>query len=102
MNCMRDHFRRRDAESRALARLEQERPASWSGEAEGQISDRDEVMRALEELSDQERDDIALRYGAGLAVPEIADLLGQPLTTVESRFYRALRKLRDRLPPQGQ
>ena len=39
----------------------------------------------------------ALRFGAELTVPEIAKLLGERLTTVEGRVYRALRKLRERL-----
>jgi DNA-directed RNA polymerase specialized sigma24 family protein len=30
-------------------------------------------------------------------VPEIAEALGEPLTTVEGRVYRALRKLRTEL-----
>jgi DNA-directed RNA polymerase specialized sigma24 family protein len=30
-------------------------------------------------------------------VPEIADVLKEPLTTVEGRVYRALRKLREHL-----
>jgi RNA polymerase sigma-70 factor (ECF subfamily) len=50
-------------------------------------------------LSDEERDAIALRFGAALTVPEIAKLLEQPLTTVEGRVYRALRKLRGELDP---
>ncbi len=61
------------------------------------MEDRDAVQRALQGLSDEEREAIALRFGADLTVPEIAQLLGQPLTTVEGRVYRALRKLRDRL-----
>src|ERR671927_325821 len=40
---------------------------------------------------------IALRYGASLTVPEMAAVLGEPLTTVEGRVYRALRKLREAL-----
>ena len=28
-------------------------------------------------------------------MPEMAEALGEPLTTVEGRVYRALRKLRD-------
>ena len=35
--------------------------------------------------------------GAGLTVPEMATVLGEPLTTVEGRVYRALRKLREAL-----
>ena len=58
---------------------------------------RDELQRALATLAEEEREAIALRFGAELTVPEIAKLLGEPLTTVEGRVYRALRKLRGRL-----
>ena len=40
---------------------------------------------------------IALRFGADLTVPEMAAVLELPLSTVEGRVYRALRKLRERL-----
>ncbi len=46
-------------------------------------------------LSEEEREAIALRFGADLTVPEIAKLTGERLTTVEGRVYRALRKLRE-------
>ena len=55
------------------------------------------VQRALATLSLEEREAIALRFGAELTVPEIAEALHEPLTTVEGRVYRALRKLRERL-----
>jgi RNA polymerase sigma-70 factor, ECF subfamily len=55
------------------------------------------LQRALAELSEEERESVALRYGADLTVPEIAKLTGERLTTVEGRVYRALRKLRDLL-----
>jgi len=42
---------------------------------------------------------MALRFGADLTLPEIAKALGERRTTVEGRFYRALRKLRERLEP---
>ena len=48
-------------------------------------------------MAEEEREAIALRFGADMTVPEIAAVLGQPLTTVEGRVYRALRKLRERL-----
>jgi len=68
------------------------------------VEARDTVAKALGVLSGEERDAVALRFGADLTVPEIAKLLGEPLTTVEGRVYRALRKLRaetDRLEPPG-
>ena len=61
------------------------------------VEDRDAVQRALRVLSEEEREAIALRFGAELTVPEIAEALGEPLTTVEGRVYRALRKLRAEL-----
>ena len=48
-------------------------------------------------LAPEEREAVALRFGADLTVPEMAKLLGEPLTTVEGRVYRALRKLRERV-----
>ena len=81
LNLLRDSARRRGAETRALERMH----------------DRDQLQLALAALAPEERDAIALRFGGELTVPEIAELLGEPLTTVEGRVYRALRKLRAEL-----
>ena len=54
-------------------------------------------MEALEVLSAEEREAVALRFGADLTVPEIARVLDEQLTTVEGRVYRALRKLKAEL-----
>jgi RNA polymerase sigma-70 factor (ECF subfamily) len=93
LNCLRDRARRSAAEGRALERLDPPVPAP----AAGAVEDRDAVGRALEVLSGEEREAIALRFGADLTVPEIAKLTGERLTTVEGRVYRALRKLREEL-----
>lgn len=95
LNLVRDHARRRDAESRALGRARAPEPAPV-GPLEG-IAARDELGRALAQLTDEEREAIALRYGADLTVPEIARLKREKLTTVEGRVYRGLAKLRDML-----
>jgi RNA polymerase sigma-70 factor (ECF subfamily) len=96
MNVLRDNGRKRAAESRALERA----PAPVGGGPDREldfVGERDELQRALRQLSDEEREAVALRYGADLTVPEISRLLGEKLTTVEGRVYRALRKLRDEL-----
>ncbi|MDQ3740114.1 MAG: sigma-70 family RNA polymerase sigma factor [Actinomycetota bacterium] len=98
LNCLRDHARRRGAESRAL---EQSHAMALPGVAaawDDVVSDRDALNRALATLSEEEREAITLRYGADLTVPEIAKVLGEPLQRVEGRVYRALRKLREELP----
>jgi RNA polymerase sigma factor (sigma-70 family) len=94
LNVLRDHARRASAEVRAMER---------AGEPEGrgsgleQVEARDAVQRAMAVLSDEEREAISLRFGADLTVPEIAKVLGERLTTVEGRVYRALRKLKGEL-----
>ena len=99
LNLLRDHARRAGAEARALERSLATVAAGGDGERDAfaLVEDRAELAPALATLSDDEREAIALRFGADLTVPEIAKLLGEKLTTVEGRVYRALRKLRDEL-----
>jgi|SRR5215217_53504 len=99
LNLARDQWRRSGAEARALER-ETVAVAAGAGAAPDPfagVAVRDELAPALAALSDEEREAVALRFGAELTVPEIAELLGEKLTTVEGRVYRALRKLRDAL-----
>jgi RNA polymerase sigma factor (sigma-70 family) len=95
LNLLRDHARRAAAEGRALGRVDEPQAADA---LEG-VERREALHRALATLSAEEREAIALRFGADLSVPEMARVLGEPLTTVEGRVYRALRKLRERLEP---
>jgi RNA polymerase sigma factor (sigma-70 family) len=94
LNCLRDHARRRSSEGRALERIASGSGLGSSEEIEA-VADRDLISRNLAALSEEEREAIALRFGADLTVPEIAKLTGERLTTVEGRVYRALRKLRE-------
>ena len=95
LNLLRDHHRRGAAESRALERVAPD-PGSPAAPVEA-VEARDSVQRALTCLSEEEREALALRYGADLTVPEIAKLKKEKLTTIEGRVYRALRKLRDEM-----
>jgi RNA polymerase sigma factor (sigma-70 family) len=104
LNCLSDHVRRKTGEGRALELLatgpgfvsseELEIDELVDDELDG-LADRERLERALARLTDVEREAISLRFGADLTVPEIAKLTGEQLTTVESRVYRALEKLRD-------
>jgi RNA polymerase sigma-70 factor (ECF subfamily) len=96
LNLLRDHGRRAAAEQRAYQRTGAPGDSAEDPALRG-IEHRDEVSRALAGLAPEEREAIALRFGAELTVPEIAEVLGEPLTTVEGRVYRALRKLRGTL-----
>jgi RNA polymerase sigma-70 factor (ECF subfamily) len=97
LNLVRDHARRQAIETRLKEREIQTVPPTEGLSAFDLVEERDDLGRAMTCLSDEERDAIALRFGADLTVPEIAKLTGEKLTTVEGRVYRALRKLRDEL-----
>lgn len=97
LNCVRDHARRSASEGRALQQVAVGVGPGGTGGGIEHVAERDRVQRALAHLSTEEREAIALRFGAELTVPEIARLTGERLTTVEGRVYRALRKLRDRI-----
>jgi len=94
LNCLRDHARRRGAEDRALERIVRG-PRVGSPDEMEDVGDRDLISRNLAALSADEREAIALRFGADLTIPQIARLTGERLTTIEGRVYRALRKLRE-------
>ena len=96
LNCLRDHLRRDAAETRAVERATAGRSSASNLGVEA-VETRHEIARALLVLSDEEREAIALHYGGELTMPEIARLSGEPLTTVQGRVYRSLRKMRERL-----
>jgi RNA polymerase sigma factor (sigma-70 family) len=96
VNVLRDHARRESVRARASERLATVPPDHVDARLEA-VEERDALARALNTLSDEEREAIALRFGADLTVPEIAATLGEKLTTIEGRVYRALRKLRAEL-----
>jgi RNA polymerase sigma-70 factor (ECF subfamily) len=93
VNRLRDHHRRALVERRALelVGIEESVPVD---PPDDRLADRDRVMRALTFLSPQAREIIALRFGADLTAPQIARVTQEPLTTIEGRLYRALRRLR--------
>jgi RNA polymerase sigma factor (sigma-70 family) len=93
LNLLRDHVRRTAAEGRAYERT----PEAAAADPFAAVEHRDELMRGLALLSAEEREAISLRYGSDLTVPEMAEVLGESLTTVEGRVYRGLRKLREAL-----
>lgn len=97
LNRLRDQARRSGAEERALGRFSSGSAEHDHAAAVERVEARETVAQALEGLSDEEREAIALRFGGELTLKEIAKLTGEPMTTVEGRVYRALRKMRDSL-----
>jgi RNA polymerase sigma-70 factor (ECF subfamily) len=96
VNRARDHMRRAASEGRAIERLRSE--AALAAVAARRLHDSPitkDVDEALGTLTLDEREVIALRFGADLTIEQVARALGESKTTVEGRLYRALRKLQD-------
>lgn len=68
-----------------------------AGPAERLLSETAAVRAAVLSLTDACRVPVVLHYYAGLKYHEIADVLGVPIGTVQSRLQDALRQLRVRL-----
>lgn len=78
-----------------------------AGDHPNRIAARDELDRGLARLSPDLRAVLVLHYYVGMSVPSVADTLGIPLGTAQSRLGRALAALRvaigadDREPRAG-
>jgi RNA polymerase sigma factor (sigma-70 family) len=96
VNLLRDRARSAAAEARAMERLGPARESALDAGLAA-VDDRDELRQAIAALSPEERESVALRFGAQLTAPEIAAVLKENLTTIEGRIYRALRKMRTAL-----
>ena len=60
---------------------------------EDSYSDPD-LAAALSRLKEEEKTVVALRYFVELTLEEIAEVMREPLSTIKSRLYRALKRLR--------
>ena len=97
LNLARDRARRAAVERRAIELVAvQARHTSSYGQLDT-IEARDELREALEALTEQERETVALRFGADLTLRELARVLGESEHAIEGRLYRGLVKLRDQL-----
>ena len=58
------------------------------------IEDRQQLARALDCVSPEQRELILLRYGQELSLKEISAFTGLPLRTVQTKLRRSIQKLR--------
>ena len=58
---------------------------------------REQILGAIQELSDNDREVLSLRHAEGLSNQEVAELLDLDPNTVRQRYGRALRRLYQRL-----
>ena len=77
--------------------------ASCTGQVTGLLrrEEYQHLQRLLQSLSSAERELIRLRYGEDLSRGEIAEVLELPESTVKSRLFETLKKLRGRADPES-
>lgn len=97
LNTLRDHRRRSAASHRALARVRADGSDTPRADQLEAVEERDMLQRGLARLTREEREAVALRYGADLTVAEIAKVTGEKPSTIHGRVYRSLEKLREQL-----
>jgi RNA polymerase sigma-70 factor (ECF subfamily) len=107
LNLCRDRLRRRRGrEFVSLDEVAETAPAGLRSEPSAlelvEAKDLSRVIAvAVEALSEEQREVVVLKEYQGLTFPEIAEVLGVPVSTVKTRLYRALSQLRVRLERRG-
>ena len=97
LHLVRDQARRQTVEINALQRVGGQEAREFHDGALRAVHDRDELGQALSTLSEDEREAIALRFGADLKLREVARVTGESESAVEKRISRGLEKLRREL-----
>jgi RNA polymerase sigma-70 factor (ECF subfamily) len=102
LNLLRDNARRQSTEERLMRTVGAgERGEEAADAGITAVEHRDELQRALATLCEEEREALALRFGADLKLRDVARILGDGESAVEGRIYRALGKLRTELESGG-
>ncbi|MFQ5343332.1 MAG: sigma-70 family RNA polymerase sigma factor [Anaerolineae bacterium] len=97
-NLLVDHFRRQREEVALPEELPMPTTATGSGEGPAAIVERklaqDGLRKALEVLTEEQRQVIVLRFGEGLTAREVAETMGKQENAIWQLQHRALNGLR--------
>ena len=101
INTARTHGRRTKVRRAAFPRLATdpipEAPAAHDPDRDADRARGAAAMELARELPEEYREPLLLRAVRGLSYRQIADILGVPITTIETRLVRARRMLRERV-----
>lgn len=100
----RNTYRRKRFQLVDLSQMMQQLPGPSAETPEAAVARRESqeaVMRAIGSLTPILREAIVLRYGHGLTYREMAEIIGCPQKTAESRVRLAHNKLKEALQPVG-
>jgi RNA polymerase sigma-70 factor (ECF subfamily) len=99
VNACRDRIRRRGRVRFVQLAPEFDTPAA--GDAFERAIERDQILRAMVDLTPDEREVVVLHFYADLTLEAVAERLGWRTGTVKSRLHRALGKMRRQLDSGG-
>jgi RNA polymerase sigma-70 factor (ECF subfamily) len=99
VNVCRDRLRRR--RKVRFIQLEPSHGRVESSDPFRQVIDRDELLRPLRLLPDDERLVVVLHFWSDLTLQAVADRVGWPIGTVKSRLHRALERMRPATSPSA-
>jgi RNA polymerase sigma-70 factor (ECF subfamily) len=100
--CVRNEALSRLRKAHNRERIEQStEPVPDRADIAGGVVERESVRRALNELTEKQRQTIALAYFDRITLDEIAGRLGEPVGTVKSRLSTSLRRLRQIFTAEG-
>lgn len=97
LNLARDRLKRKSHPATPELLPNHELPEPAARDLESDWVRRADLLRAMSQLSDAQREVVLLKYFEGMDEPEIAETAGIPRGTVKSRLHHALRRLRDLL-----
>ncbi|MBA4386804.1 MAG: hypothetical protein C0404_02415 [Verrucomicrobia bacterium] len=101
-NTIRSHISRRKREEFVMEDEDDIVVPDEAAGAEDDLRERSaEVLRTLDGMPEQFRTAIWLRHYLGMALKDAAEAAGVPERTLESRVYRGMRMLRDKLAECG-
>jgi RNA polymerase sigma-70 factor (ECF subfamily) len=100
-NVVADHMRAREREMRALERAASGGPGLDPGPA-AFVAEREDLLAALRQLTEEQQQVIALRFYAGFETAEIARIMERTERAVYSLEARALASLRRLLGPDAE
>jgi len=95
-NAALNELRRRRRRQARHERFGAERPG-WFVSSPGELIDAAAVQAAVADLPDKQREPIVLRIWGGLSLREVAEVTGDPVSTVFSRYRAGLAAIRKRM-----
>lgn len=92
INCALDHLRT----SSRVSFIDDALPPEWEPPDEQSLTPEDslDLYAALDALGEKDRTCVILHYFEGYAFENISRILGEPESTIKSRVYRALGRMR--------